>query len=115
VSAELPNEVEERRVIRLLADVAAEVSPLPSEDVDHLLAAAMRRRSRAHRRSPGLHHLLATGAAAAVVLGVALGLTASHSQAPSREPASTSASLASFPEGSALQLLLSTDATERRS
>ena len=29
-----PNEVEERRVMRLLADAAADVAPLPQRDVD---------------------------------------------------------------------------------
>lgn len=113
MSPELRNEVEERRVIRLLADVAAQVPALTPEEVDCVLGAAVhRKRSRVARR---LRPLLATSAAAAVILGVAVGLTASHSQPPSREPATTNAGMTSFPEGSALQLLLSTDAAERRS
>jgi hypothetical protein len=99
------NELEERRIIRLLDGVAVE--PLTPEDVSELLhsatlGVAARRRSRLQPR-----RVLATGAAAALILGTALASGLAGSQSPSSGPATGSAHLASFPEGSALHLLLS--------
>jgi hypothetical protein len=106
-----PNEVEERRVIRLLSDAAADVAALPEREVDVLLESAKRGvANRRGSRRPGarqLNHVIATGVAAAVIIGAAVGSTFSSSGPASREPVTASASLASFPEGSALQLLLS--------
>jgi ferric-dicitrate binding protein FerR (iron transport regulator) len=106
-----PNEVEERRVIRLLADAADDVAPLPQHDVDALLSAAtggsappVRRRRPVARQ---LQHAVAAGAAAAAVIGSSLVLTSSQPQSASTKPGGTDVRLASFPEGSALRLLLS--------
>ena len=109
-----PNEVEERRVIRLLADVGDDIAPLTGREVDELLHSAVggatggrprlvRRRSVARR----VQQVLAAGAAAAVVVSGSLALTASQPHGAAKNSGSTDASLASFPEGSALRLLLS--------
>ena len=106
-----PNEVEERRVMRLLADAAADVAPLPQHDVDALLTAARRGSARpVRRRRPvarQLQHAVAVAAAAAVVISSSLALTSSEPQSTSSRPGATDVRLASFPEGSALRLLLS--------
>lgn len=106
-----PNEVEERRVMRLLADAAADVAPLPQHDVDAMLGAATGASARpARRRRPvarHLQHAVAVAAAAAVVISSSLALTSSEPQPASTRSGATDVRLASFPEGSALRLLLS--------
>jgi hypothetical protein len=117
-----PNEVEERRVIRLLADAADDVTPLSVGEVDELLRSAIGGatggRPRLVRRRPvarRLQQLLAAGAAAAVVASGSLALTASQPQGAATDSGSTDARLASFPEGSALRLLLSIHSNGGRS
>ena len=101
------NELQERRVIRLLNDAADTVEPLPSHEVGELLERAMlgvtiRRMARWHARN-----LLAAAAAAAVILGTTLAAAVPGSQHSPSGAASTQ--LATFPEGSALHLLLAHD------
>lgn len=111
------NEVEERRMIRLLANAAADVAPLSSDEVDRLLRSAtqgVRDRPRSRRRLSRLQPLIAA-AAAAVVVGVTLGSSVPGTRPDSPAPAATKAQLASFPEGSALQLLLSANGRDSAS
>jgi ferric-dicitrate binding protein FerR (iron transport regulator) len=109
-----PNEIEERRVMRLLGDAAAEVAPLPEHDVDSILRAATGGVPRAVRRrrplARHLHHAVAACAAAAVVISSSLALTSSEPQEAANRSGPTDVRLASFPEGSALRLLLSIQA-----
>lgn len=103
------NEVEERRVIRLLTDAADDVVPLPRREVDELLHAAAGGRPRLIRRRPlarPLQRMLAAGAAAAVVVSGSLASTASQPHGAATDPGSTDARPVPFPEGSALRLLL---------
>jgi hypothetical protein len=106
-----PNEVEERRVIRLLADAAADIAPLPERDVDALLRTATGGSVRSVRRrrplARHLQHAVAACAAATVLISSSLALTSSEPQHPANHSDPTDARLASFPEGSALRLLLS--------
>ena len=105
------NELEERRVIRLLADAASDVAPLPDDDVDLMLRTATggsayggRRRRRVARH---LQHAVAACAAAAVVISSSLALTSSQPEQATNRSGPAETRLASFPEGSALRLLLS--------
>jgi hypothetical protein len=113
-----PNEVEERRIIRLLADAADDVSPLSGREVDELLHTATGGLPRLVRRRPVARRLqqisAAAAAAAAVVVG-SLVLTASQPQGAANDSGSTDARLAAFPEGSALRLLLSINSNGGRS
>ena len=113
-----PNEVEERRVIRLLADVGDDIAPLTGREVDELLQTVTTGRPRVVRRRPvahRLHHLGAAAAAVAVVISGGLALTASQPHGAADDAGSTDARLASFPEGSALRLLLSIHSNGGRS
>jgi hypothetical protein len=113
-----PNEVEERRVIRLLAEAADDVTPLSGQEVDELLQTATGGRPRLVRRRPlarRLQHVSAAAAAAAIVVSGGLALTASQPQGAATDSGSTDARLASFPEGSALRLLLSIHSNGGRS
>jgi hypothetical protein len=104
------NELEERRVIRVLNEVASVVEPLPPEDVDDVLHSATLGVSRLRpRRAMMLHArtLLAPAAAAALILGTTLVAAVPGSQPSPADATAAPAQLASFPEGSALQLLLS--------
>jgi hypothetical protein len=96
------NEVEERRVIRLLHELADEVEPLSEDEARTLVDAAGREVAPCRRRRLPARSLLAAVAAAAVVAGTTLG-----SSGPSPSPAPAGTQLASFPEGSALHLLIS--------
>jgi hypothetical protein len=98
------NELEERRVIRLLDGIA--VDPLPAEQVGELLHTATLGAG-GRRRSRLLPRVLAVGAAAALILGTALTSSLPGSQSSPSGRAGAPAHLASFPEGSALHLLLS--------
>lgn len=98
------NELQERRVIRLLSDAADAVDSLPSHEVGELLDRATlgvttRRRTNRHARD-----LLAAAAAAAVLLGTTLAAGVPGSQHSPSGAARTQ--LDTFPEGSALHLLL---------
>ena len=112
MSREIPNEIEERRVIRLLAGAAETIPPLHEIEVETLLRVADARSSaqRARRRSfPRRPHLLSVAAvAAAVALAVMLPVRQPEPErGSSSPPASFEAHLVAFPEGSALSLLLS--------
>jgi hypothetical protein len=96
------NEVEERRVIRLLQEAANAVPPLSEVEVGTLLDAAGRGVAPGRTCRLPTRALLAAAAAAAVVAGTTVG-----SSTPGPGPAPATAQLASFPEGSALQLLIS--------
>jgi hypothetical protein len=96
------NEVEERRVIRLLHVVADEIEPLSEDEVLTLVNAAGRGVAPRRARRVPARGLLAAAAAAAVVAGAILG-----SSGPTPGPAPATTQLASFPEGSALHLLIS--------
>jgi hypothetical protein len=113
-----PNEVEERRVIRLLADAADGIPPLSAREVDALLHTASGGRPRLVRRrrvARRLQRVSAAAAAAAVVVGGSLALTASQPHRGATDSGSTAARPASFPEGSALRLLLAIHSNGGRS
>lgn len=105
------NELEERRVIRLLDTAAADVPELGPAETAFLLAGARRRRRPGARRLALAAHrfrLLAPAAAvsavaAAVLAGGGVPGFASHDE---RAPAA-GAGVVVFPEASALKLLLS--------
>ena len=108
MSRELPNELEERRVIRMLAGGADAVPPLHEAEVETLVRVAVARPrvdGARHRSFLGRPQLLGAAAvAAAAVLAVAL---PTSSEEPERHRALPSTGLVAFPEGSALSLLLS--------
>ena len=101
------NELEERRVIRLLTGAADTVPPLHDVEVVALVRLAARPSARPRRRVELRRPPLLTAAAAACALAALLPL---HRHEPGR-PASSSTGVAAppaaFPEGSALSLLLS--------
>ena len=104
----LVDEVEERRVIRRLARLAAAVPELADADLHRLVTARpvpiRRRRSHARRLS-------AVAAAAAVAIGVSVQL-----ERPAPRPSATvpgSTDLVTFPQGTALQLLLAPGPRDR--
>jgi hypothetical protein len=101
-----PNELEERRVIRLLNELADSVDHLPAQEVDALLRPVAM--THVVRRRPALQKRasVAAAAAAAVILGTTLASTVARSPSSSTGPGTAHAQLASFPEGSALHLLL---------
>lgn len=113
MSRERPNELEERRVIRLLSGAADAVPALHDVEVETLvrLAAAPPGARRARRRFPlPRASLLAAAAAAVVALVLPLGPRESD---PPQSSSGVAAATVSFPEGSALALLL-TPPSERR-
>ncbi len=102
----LPNELEERRVIRLLAAAVDAVPPLHDAEVETLvrLAAASPSSRRPRRRSgPGRRTLLAAAVAATALVAV---LPIHRHEPPPPSTAGDASPLVSFPEGSALSLLL---------
>ena len=108
MSRDFPNELEERRVIRMLAGAADAVPPLHEIEVETLVRVAVTRprvdvaRRRSFLRGPQL--LGAAAVAAVAVLTVVLPMS---SEEPEPHRASPSTGLVAFPEGSALLLLLS--------
>ena len=111
MSREITNEVEERRVIRLLGGAADAIPPLDEVEVSALLRARASDSParRARRRSfPRRTHVLSVGAvAAATALAVLLPLQTHDAERPSAATSRVQAALVAFPEGSALSLLLS--------
>lgn len=99
------NELEARRVQKALARLAAEVEPLSEADVAGLARTAMRtpRPSRA-ARSRGAAVPVGTAVAAAALL--ALPWVGGSERAPA-ETSATQGGIVQFPDGSALQRLLS--------
>jgi hypothetical protein len=102
------DELEERRVIRLLDGAAADVPELGAAEIARLLEGARRRRH-ATRRVGVAHRVrvLAPAAAAAALAAVALGGLSIPGSASrdERAPTTTHGALV-FPEASALELLL---------
>jgi hypothetical protein len=96
------DEVEERRVIRHLARLAAAVPELSEAELSGLAGSPAVRTSRPRRSLA--RYLPAVAAAAAVAIGVSAQL-----ERPAARPSSTapgSPALVPFPQGTALQLLL---------
>lgn len=105
------NEVEERRIIRLLAGLADEVPRLGDDEVYAVLAAASvptARPRRARRFQSSARYLPAVAAMAVVAIGVSAQLDRPASR-PSSALHSGSAPIATFPEATALQLLISSE------
>jgi hypothetical protein len=119
VSETRPNELEERLVIRLLNEMADAVDPLREGELSALRrpAALPRAVDRRSRRRPTLpaRALVAAAAVAAVALGTTVSSNLTRSQPSSARGASAHTQLASFPEGSALHLLLTADGAARTS
>ena len=101
MSRRLVDEVEERRVMRRLARLDAAVPELADAEVHRLVRARPVRIRR--RRSPA-RYLPAVAAAAAVAIGVSVQLARPAPRPSSTIPGSTE--LVTFPQGTALQLLL---------
>jgi hypothetical protein len=101
------NEVEERRVIRLLAELADGVPALADDQIYSFAAASapVNPRGRSRRFRAPSRYLPAMAAAAVVAIGVSVQLDGTASQ-PSSAVHPGSAELATFPEGTALQLLI---------
>ena len=111
MSREIENELEERRVIRLLGGAAEEVAPLHDVEVEALLRTAVARpratRARRHRFSRRPQLLSMAGVAAAAALALLLPVSQPEpDRRSSSPPASPQEQLVVFPEGSALSLLL---------
>ena len=99
-----PNEVEERRVIRLLAGVAEDVPALPAAEIERAIEAAARFPSGYVRRRRTTRSFSAIAAAAVMALAFLVQVDAPAERSSSA--ASGGPALATFPEGNALQLLL---------
>ena len=95
------DEVEERRVIRQLARLAAAVPELADAELHRLVTA---RAVRVRRLRSRARCLPAVAAAAAVAIGVSVQLDRPAPRSSSKVPGSTE--LVTFPQGTALQLLL---------
>ena len=110
--AEQTNEVEERRVIRQLARLADDVAALPDAEIQRAVGSASARAlmvaGRVRTRRPARR--FSTVAAAAVVALAFLAQLEAHPERSSSS-ASAGAPIATFPEGNALQLLLSPSET----
>lgn len=117
MSREITNELEERRVIRLLGAAADGIPHLDEVEVAALLrapAAGARARRTRTRSFPRRGHLLSAGAvAAATTLTVILPLRIYDAEQPSAATSRVHADLVAFPEGSALSLLLSRQGERR--
>jgi hypothetical protein len=115
VRAERLNEVEERRVIRLLTGLADDVPALrPDEAQRAVESASAPTRVTSGRVRSRLPARCFSAVAAAAVVALALSVQFEAPAERSSSAASGSASAATFPEGSALQLLLSASETSRR-
>ena len=113
--AERLNEVEERRVIRLLAGLADDIPALRVDEIQRTIgsASAPARFRSGHVRSRRPARCFSAVAAAAVVaLALSVQFEARAERSSSTAPGTASA--AAFPEGSALQLLLSASETSKR-
>lgn len=106
MTVEQTNELEERRVIRLLAGLAADVPALTDAEVERAVggASAPVRLMSNHRSRRPIRSFSGVAAAAVVALAFAVQLSAPADHSSSA--ASGSASIVTFPEGNALQLLL---------
>ena len=114
MSRAVSNELEERRVIRLLAGAAEAIPPLGELDVEDALTRAAAARACVRRRSFPLRPFSVAGIAAAVAFAVLLPLRPQEPDRHSRSAQiSFEAQLVAFPEGSALSLLLARPAERR--
>ncbi len=106
---EQTNELEERRVIRLLAGLADDVPALSDDEIRHAVgsASALAPSSRHIRWRQPTRRFSAVAAAAVVALAFLVQFPGAHSSSA----ASGNASIATFPQGDALQLLLSAGET----
>jgi hypothetical protein len=113
LSRPLTNELEERRVVRLLTGAAEAIEPLPAIEVETMVRRA-RTRSVGRRRASGsrLQVFSVAAVAAAVALAVSLPTRGQPTGQPAGGAPGSAAGLVGFPEGSALQLLLSGPGTE---
>lgn len=109
---ELTNELEERRVVRLIAGAAETVGPLSDIEIETLLLRTSLGTDRRRARSCHRHVLSAAALAAAAALAVSLPLGGKPADEPSGGPSSAARGLVAFPEGSALELLLSRGGAE---
>ena len=112
MSGQLGNEFEERRVARLLTRAAEAITPLSEVEQAMLArdAAAGLRAHPSHRRSFARRRHVLSVAAVAAVAALAVSLPIRSQGTEPRSPATSSdvgEYLAAFPEGSALELLLS--------
>jgi hypothetical protein len=102
------NEVEERRVIRLLAGLTDDVPALRDDEIESLLREAPVASRHVRSRRP-VRSLSAFAAAAVAALAFLVQFEARGEHASSTS--SSRAPIASFPEGNALQLLLTASET----
>lgn len=108
MSRELPNELEERRFIRLLTGAADAVPPLHEVEVETFVRVAVTRpRVEGARRRSFLRRPQLLGAAAVAAVAVLAVVLPTSSEESERHRALPSTGLVAFPEGSALSLLLS--------
>jgi hypothetical protein len=112
------DELEERRVVRRLSGLAEAVEPLPDGELAALLSGVSS--GRLGRRPPGglrtqaWRHLPGAAAALAAVLAIAVGIRHAEAGFDGPEDRGTApVRLLSFPEGSALELLLSRAGEDR--
>ena len=99
------NEIEERRVIRLLAELAADVPALPDDQLYSLPAASASARARRRRIHAPARYFPAVAAAAVLAIGVSVQVEGSASR-PSTSDRPGRAEVVTFPEGTALELLI---------
>lgn len=111
MSAEPRNEVEERRVIRLLAGLADDAPDLSDGEIRRVVRSA----SKLARSMSGeirlRRHARFSAVAAAAVVALAVVVQFDAPAGRSSSAASGSPTVATFPEGNALELLLSSRGT----
>jgi hypothetical protein len=105
------NEVEERRVIRLLAGLADDAPDLPEGEVGRVLRSATARGRSMSGQARMRHRARFPAVAAAAVAALACLVQFDAPAARSSAAVSGSATVATFPEGNALELLLSSKVT----
>ena len=108
----LVNEVEERRVIRLLADLPDRLPGLADDEVAAFMTAASAPAVRPHRPrrfERWGRRLPAVAAAVVVAVAVSVQLDRPAASGPSSAARSGSAEIVTFPEGTALQLLIAAE------
>jgi ferric-dicitrate binding protein FerR (iron transport regulator) len=103
------NEVEERRVIRLLAELAADVPALPDDRLYSFSATSASAKSRRRRLHAPARYLPAVAAAVLLAIGVSVQVQGSASRPPSSASQPGSAELVTFTEGTALELLVAAE------
>jgi hypothetical protein len=112
------DELEERRVVRRLSGLAEAVEPLPDSELAAILSGVssgrLGRRPASGLRTQVWRRLPGAAAALAAALAIAVGIgQAERSFDGPEERGTAPVQLLSFPEGSALELLLSRAAEDR--